>query len=328
MSRKTLSKIISSVGKFFSPKLQSTGQDRGLFCSDFKKMADVTTALCQMGYVFNSDGQLRRLGKYKTVTDEPFLFEVSTEPEECQAHYEKLGGVITNYVYQTLQSKERLIRLPCPKDSTPENGTFIFVSKDYDLKDILVILIQGSGAVRAGQWSRALIINEGLDIGSQIPYIKKALGKGYGVMILNPNDNRRGKNQKIPHNGTGEEHARYVWDNYVKEAKASKILIVAHSYGGILTVTLSDQLKEEFEQRVKAIAMTDSVHGYSEFKVTDYLKKISKNWISSSAPLDTPLKTPEFDITRVSAGHPRHEMTSSKCIESVFSFFEEQLAEN
>ncbi|KPJ11493.1 UPF0528 protein CG10038 [Papilio machaon] len=291
-------------------------------------MADVTMALSDMGYAFNADGQLRKLGKYKMLSAEPFQFDISTDPEECQANYEKLGAVVTNYVYQLLESQEKMIRLPVPKDSTPENGTFIFVSRDYDLKDVLLVLIQGSGAVRAGQWSRALIINESLDVGTQIPYVRKAIGKGYGVMILNPNDNCRGDNQKIPNSATGEEHAKYVWDNYIKDTKASKILIVAHSYGGVITVTLADQLKEEFEQRVKGIAMTDSVHGYSEFKVTDYLKKVSKNWISCSTPLDTPMKTPEFDITRVSAGHPRHEMTSAKCIDSVFTFLEKKLTSN
>lgn len=120
-----------------------------------------------------------------------------------------------------------------------------------------------------------MIINENLDLGTQIPYVKKAIGKGYGVMILNPNDNSRGENQ-IVNSSTGEEHAKYVWDNYIKDTKASKILIVAHSYGGVITVTLADQLKEEFEQRVKGIAMTDSVHGYSKFKVNDYLKKVYK----------------------------------------------------
>ncbi|CAG5059079.1 unnamed protein product [Parnassius apollo] len=295
------------------------------FCLS-EPMLVANRALYNLGYYFNSDGQLRKIGKFNIPTKEPFRYDISTEPEECQAYYEKLGAVITEYVYGMLEV-EKMIRLPVPIDSTPDNGTFIFVSKDYDQKDVLMILIQGSGAVRAGQWSRSLIINKSLDAGTQIPYIKKAKACGYGIMILNPNDNNRDE-RNIPNSGTAETHARYVWDTYIKSSKASSILIVAHSYGGIVTVTLADQIKEEFEQRVKAIALTDSVHGYSEFMVTDYLKKVSKNWISSSSPLDVPMKTPDFDITRVSAGHPQHEMTSCKCINSVFKFFEEMLSKN
>lgn len=39
----------------------------------------------------------------------------------------------------------------------------------------LMVLIHGSGVVRAGQWARRLIINEDLDSGTQIPFIKRAL---------------------------------------------------------------------------------------------------------------------------------------------------------
>lgn len=93
------------------------------------------------------------------LSSEPFQYDISTEPEECQAHYEKLGAVVTNYVYQLLESKENMIRLPVPKDSTPDDGTFVYVSRDYNLKDVLLVLVQGSGAVRAGQWSRAYVYN-------------------------------------------------------------------------------------------------------------------------------------------------------------------------
>lgn len=41
--------------------------------------------------------------------------------------------------------------------------------------DKLMVLIHGSGVVRAGQWARRLIINEDLDSGTQIPYIKRAI---------------------------------------------------------------------------------------------------------------------------------------------------------
>lgn len=40
--------------------------------------------------------------------------------------------------------------------------------------DKLLVLIHGNGVVRAGQWARRLIINEDLDSGTQIPYIKRA----------------------------------------------------------------------------------------------------------------------------------------------------------
>lgn len=56
--------------------------------------------------------------------------------------------------------------------------------------DKLLVLIHGSGAVRAGQWARALCINESLEIGSILPYLRQAKKEGYGVIVCNPNDNK------------------------------------------------------------------------------------------------------------------------------------------
>ena len=38
--------------------------------------------------------------------------------------------------------------------------------------------------------------------------------------------------------GSPDEHAQYVWDHYVDRSAAKRIDIVAHSYGGCVTVTL------------------------------------------------------------------------------------------
>ena len=39
-------------------------------------------------------------------------------------------------------------------------------------------------------------------------------------------------------NGSPNEHAQYVWKHFVKSAKAKRIYIVAHSFGGVVTVDL------------------------------------------------------------------------------------------
>lgn len=120
-----------------------------------------------------------------------------------------------------------------------------------------------------------LIINESLDQGTQIPYVERAIARNYGVMILNTNDNYQADGKKIPHSSSAEEHAHCVWENYVSNAKASSIVIVAHSYGGVVTVALADQLKTEFENKVKAIAFTDSVHAFSPIKLPKFMKEVS-----------------------------------------------------
>lgn len=55
---------------------------------------------------------------------------------------------MTEYVYELLVSEAELERKDLIDDS------FIFVSNDWDSNPKLLILIHGSGVVRAGQWAR------------------------------------------------------------------------------------------------------------------------------------------------------------------------------
>ena len=95
----------------------------------------------------------------------------------------------------------------------------------YSNADGLLVVIQGSGAVRPGVWSRKAVMNEGLNvgrmlkhaassacilsapptiarpttdlipvpqIGSILPYLDAAVAAGYSFIVLNPNENYAG----------------------------------------------------------------------------------------------------------------------------------------
>jgi hypothetical protein len=68
---------------------------------------------------------------------------------------------------------------------------------------------------------RKLIINNSLDIGSQLPYIKEAQKRGYAVLVLNTNDNTRfnGEDRQvsIPGSSSPSEHAISAWQQVVKQ---------------------------------------------------------------------------------------------------------------
>ncbi|NXE15225.1 F172A protein, partial [Lophotis ruficrista] len=138
-------------------------------------------------YIFNEKGQLRHIK-----TGEPFVFNYREDLHRWnQKRYEALGEIITKYVYELLQKDCHLKKVTLPVDATEgEPKSFIFMSEDaLTNPDKLLVLIHGNGVVRAGQWARRLIINEDLDSGTQIPYIKRAVEEGYGVIVLNPNEN-------------------------------------------------------------------------------------------------------------------------------------------
>ncbi|CDQ74840.1 unnamed protein product [Oncorhynchus mykiss] len=84
--------------------------------------------------------------------------------------------IITRYVYQLLETKCNLTKEIVPVDATAEEPrSFIYLSADAMSNPAkLLVLIQGCGVVRAGQWARRLIINQDLDSGTQIPFITRA----------------------------------------------------------------------------------------------------------------------------------------------------------
>ncbi|XP_048839007.1 cotranscriptional regulator FAM172A homolog isoform X1 [Brienomyrus brachyistius] len=138
-------------------------------------------------YAFNDQGQLRHIK-----TGEPFVFNYREDLHRWnQKRYEALGEIITQHVYELLEKKCNMTREILPVDaSEDEPKSFIYLSKDaLNNPDKLLVLIQGRGVVRAGQWARRLIINEDMNSGSQIPFITRAAEEGYGVIVLNPNEN-------------------------------------------------------------------------------------------------------------------------------------------
>jgi hypothetical protein len=291
-----------------------------------KKFPDT---LEDFGYYFDDSGRLTDMK-----TGGGFVFDVEPYDHSYnQRRYEALGSVITEHVYKLLEEDGGLKRITLPVDpKKDEPTTFFFMSKDaLTNPDKLMILIHGSGAVRAGQWARRLIINDCLDSGTQLPYIRRARENGYAVMVLNTNDNSR-NGRSIRGNRYPDDHASYVWDNFVEKSKARRIDIVAHSAGGCATVHLGKSYFRTFEKKVFKIAFTDSVHslggGYFSSpskRVTDFMISHAVNWVSSSEPLGTPIASwgGHGDVQRVSAGTPKHEVTSWSAFEKIFEWFSE-----
>lgn len=218
-------------------------------------------------HFLSENGELRQIDPATGKTgDQKFEFAVNDNNNYNQRRYEALGEVITDHVYNLLE-QNGLKKIFLNADDP--NSSFVFSTKsDFRNTDKLLILIHGSGVVRAGQWSRSLIINQSLDKGTQIPYIKHAKKLGYDILITNTNDNFRG-NQAITRSESPTKHARNVWDQFISSATNLKhIGIVAHSYGGIVTLDLVKYKFNEFKQLVFGVAFTDSVHSFGGQKDT------------------------------------------------------------
>jgi len=147
-------------------------------------------------------------------------------------------------------------------------------------------MIHGSGVVRAGQWARRLIINEDLDKGTMLPYIKHIQSRGWGVVVMNTNHNYDDDGESIPGSESPEKHAVTVWKEVLAEASATEIVVIAHSYGGVVTMALArnKEVRKNFEKRVIGVFLTDSVHyGLTGNKDLDTkMRKVGKNYVTST----------------------------------------------
>jgi hypothetical protein len=259
--------------------------------------------------------------------------------------------------------------------------SYIYASANAGTADTLLVLVQGSGAVRPGQWARALCTNDSLRTGSVLPYLEEARARGWGILVLNPNMNtyittdersssaaddagdaaaaeaddedefhalsagkrhflatpvRRGMFAATPACATRrliagstspEQHCASAWAAHVAPAAAKHVVVVAHSYGGVCTVSLLAACADA-ERRTTAIAFTDSVHSTASQTVRQLLAQRGRNWQASDEPLNTPLSNVGGlrGCASVSAGHVKHEHTSAAAKESVFAFLDAKLA--
>ena len=115
-------------------------------------------SLIDFNYKFDEEGSLKEVDENGELTENGFKFDVyEGNSKKNQQRYEELGLVMDQEVYRMLETRAGLERVSVGPGS-PQS--FVFCSPDLDTKTEVVVLIHGSGVVRAGQWARRLIINE------------------------------------------------------------------------------------------------------------------------------------------------------------------------
>eukprot|EP01133_Synstelium_polycarpum_P012358 gene12358-14498_t len=269
----------------------------------------------EFGYRYNEEGKLRSVND----PEGRFVFET-------QDHYERLGDVIADEIYKMMEAAPfgfTRHSLPLREHEEPEPSphSCIFTSPDFETNtERLMVLICGSGEVKAGQWARSLCINDGLQTGSMLSYIQQAIDNKFSIIVLNPNLNYV-NGRSVTGSETPPKHVIYSYDNFISKSPAKDVVVVAHSYGGQLSVELLCK-RTAILDKLRVMGFTDSVHsgsGISTKKVKTFLENNCRNWVSSSKPLDT-----DFGENRgcsvVSAGINIHANTSASCQQSLFKY--------
>jgi len=248
-----------------------------------------------------------------------------------------INEFVTHYVQNEMEKSYNFIRVPIPK----ENMSYIYMNKDaLENPFKLLILIQGLGDIRPGVWSMRLCVEESLKTGSMLCCIEYAQKNNYSIIIMNPNQNKYedierddGKETKveklIPGNNTRENHALYVYDNFISKAKAKHVCIIGHSAGGRTCLDLLHHRGSQIILQLRAIALADSrmVVAYEMDKVTKaFWSNNASIWAASNVPINTAVTAKEMLSTRtISAGTDDHDKSITFAMTFMFRYFEDKI---
>ena len=108
-------------------------------------------------YHYDDKGVLRHCQ-----TNEQFIFLT-------QRHYNLLGNCLDKYIIELLKASPwNYQEIWLPIDGEQGQQVNIYTSEDFESNENgCLILIQGSGVVRPGQWARSCCLNDSLDIGGK-----------------------------------------------------------------------------------------------------------------------------------------------------------------
>ena len=204
----------------------------------------------------------------------------------------------------------------------------LLASKDIKTNPKCLILIQGAGHVKLGLWSNSVTINEGINLGSMIPFVELAKKYGYSILIMNPNERfgLYGKNKNIFF--SMKEHCSYVYKNLVyNNGNIKKVYFISHSLGSECNVEILKEFEEDLlKGRFRKIAFTDGCHGGAFLDLSkagiEIFTKISRNFVASIEEKGKFLKdlSEYYGCEIYSSGTNQHEYTTGVAIDIIFEF--------
>eukprot|EP01032_Pedospumella_encystans_P025246 gene25246-28541_t len=148
---------------------------------------------------------------------------------------------LTRFIEAKLTTEYKFESIQIPEDEDP--STSILGSPNWVNATKLLLIVQNAYGSQLGIFSRSICFDQGISKGTWLPYIQRAVGAGYAVLILRPNTNSittevGGKStNKIPIKGSEspEIHALNVWENIVQRAEAvNHIALLGYGNGASL----------------------------------------------------------------------------------------------
>lgn len=252
--------------------------------------------------------------------DGMFVSEDGLGPQKGFKNDDDFSDWVHEYVVSEMK-KAGLIEKCHPDKGAPiyhTENAFISPSK-------LLVLIQGTGRVRAGVWSVGVIAYAGLNAGSVLPYIQEARKRNMEVIVLNPNDPRYSMFIDRYRTNIGMvRHTLAIFEDLILPSNPRKVYIICHSMGGECTIACLRKFPEWMIEHVRAIAMTDACESSPKvegLKMDLWCKEHNINWICSDEEINT--KLPDgIAAQHFSAGTKDHPLSTAKACPFIWPFFD------
>jgi len=195
----------------------------------------------------------------------------------------------------------------------------------------LLVVIQGTGRVRAGAWSIKICMNNGLKQGSVISAIHDAKARNMEIIVLNPNDPGSKRLSSMYKEKYGMIlHTLAVFEHYILPAKPENVFILCHSMGGECTLRAISHFPEWSMNTVRAIAMTDACEieiTNAKYNIGEWLFDHAINWVCSSEKANKHIGLGESSW-HYSAGTNSHPLSTAKAWAFIWVFFDKKGAQN
>jgi hypothetical protein len=186
-----------------------------------------------------------------------------------------------------------------PDDSDDEEAvSSILVSANWQTATRAVLIIQNAVGSVLGVFSRSVCLDQGLERGSMIPYVRDALGLGYAVIILRPNLNSvmvGAEKRYIRGSENPEAHCHFIWENIIAPLENLKeIVLLGYGNGSTLCKDLflrqMVRTKENANEanKITGIITLNASHFLESDDANDIrqaMRVVAVNLESSSSPL-------------------------------------------
>ncbi|CEG39089.1 agc akt protein kinase [Plasmopara halstedii] len=249
-------------------------------------LTDQLESLEELEYYFDESGTLRHCrtnhAVYELMSDERRAGELDEIVKAAIFH-------IQMEMLAELSFKQARLPLDPRPDEPKEARVSIFLTSDWRTNENLLVVVNGGRGAQPGIWSRDLLIQEGLELGSMLPVMRRATACTFGVAVINPSKNNvtiGNDTFPIRGNATPDEHMLYVWDHIIARAKARNVYVLAYSFGAKSIVTLIQKREEQVVKRINALVFAEGAYrldmSTTSPSVAQFLKRRAINFKGDS----------------------------------------------